>query len=112
MKKTDTVYLDDITDAIATIEVYVKGIDFNTFTGEQMRQDAVIRQLEIIGEAANKLSTEFSQTNPSFPLRQAISLRNFLIHGYDEIELDIVWKTIQENLPTLKQSVSEINTKR
>lgn len=84
MKKTDSVYLEDILKAITTIKRYTDNIGFEIFTHEQMRQDAVIRQLEIIGEAANKLSTEFSQTNPDFPLRQAISLRNFLIHGYDE----------------------------
>lgn len=111
MRKTDTVYLEDINEAITTIEKYVTRIDFQIFTNEQMRQDAVIRQLEIIGEAANKLSAEFSQTNLDFPLRQTISLRNFLIHGYDEINLDIVWKTVQENLPPLKHSIAKILSK-
>lgn len=108
MRKTDTVYLDDIREAITAIEHYVDQIDFDTFSDEQMRHDAAIRQLEIIGEAVNKLSAEFAQANPDFPLRQAISMRNFLIHGYDEIKLDVVWKTIHENLPLLRQSISNI----
>lgn len=107
MKKTDTIYLEDILDAIKTIENYIEGIDLESFLLEQMRQDAVIRQLEIIGEAANKLSAEFHRINPSFPLREAVSMRNFLIHGYDEIDINIVWKTIQDNLPTLKKAVKQ-----
>lgn len=108
MNKTDSFYLEDILEAINTIERYVKDVNFDIFSNEEMRQDAVIRQLEIIGEAANKLSTEFSLINPNFPLRQTISMRNFLIHGYDEIDLEIVWKTIHENLPPLKVSVEQI----
>ena len=108
MKKTDTVYLEDINEAIAAIERYVNAVDFATFASEEMRQDAVIRQLEIIGEAANKLSSVFSQINPDFPLRQTISMRNFLIHGYDEIDINVVWKTVQENIPSLKKSVEKI----
>jgi len=77
-------------------------VTFDQFTKEQMRHDAVIRQLEIIGEAVNKLSSDFASKNPNFPIRQTISMRNFLIHGYDEVELDVVWKTTQENLPELK----------
>ena len=108
MKKTDTVYLEDINEAIAAIERYVNAVDFATFASEEMRQDAVIRQLEIIGEAANKLSSVFSHINPDFPLRQTISMRNFLIHGYDEIDINVVWKTVQENIPSLKKSVEKI----
>ncbi len=111
MNKTDTIYLEDIREAIKTIKRYLTDISFEVFSAEEMRQDAVIRQLEIIGEATNKLSPQFGQTNPNFPLRQAISMRNFLIHGYDEIELNIVWKTIQENLPLLQESVEQILSK-
>ncbi len=102
MNKTDTVYLDDISKAITAIEKYTKNVTFDQFKKEQMRHDAVIRQLEIIGEAVNKLSSDFASKNPNFPIRQTISMRNFLIHGYDEVELDVVWKTTQENLPELK----------
>src|SRR3990170_1713005 len=102
-----SVFLEDIKEAIAAIERYVNDIDIEIFTNEEMRQDAVIRQLEIIGEAANKLSTEFSQVNPDFPLRQTISMRNFLIHGYDEIDLDVVWKTVHENIPPSKNLLNK-----
>ncbi|MFZ2202348.1 MAG: DUF86 domain-containing protein [Microgenomates group bacterium] len=108
MRKIDTVYIEDIKEAVSAIERYLKDIDHETFTDDEMRQDAVIRQLEIIGEATNKLSPEFGQNHPDFPLRQAVSMRNFLIHGYDEIDLEVVWKTIHENLPSLKKSIDQI----
>ncbi len=106
MPKVDSVYLDDILTAITAIENYVYEIDFDAFASEDMRHDATIRQLEIIGEAASKLSPDFRQTHPTFPVRQAISMRNFLIHGYDEVELDVVWSTIHKSLPLLKRDVA------
>lgn len=108
MKKTNQFYLDDIVKAIKTIEKYTLQINFKLFRQDQMRHDASIRQLEIIGEAANKLSKDFAKNNPNFPLKQAIEMRNFLIHGYDEIDLKKVWKTIQKDLPDLKFQLKEI----
>lgn len=109
MKKTDSVYLEDMARAISSIEAYVQEITFDVFAAEQMRHDATIRQLEVLGEAANKLSPNFMAKNRDFPLRQVISMRNFLIHGYDEIDLEIVWNTIQENIPELKLALGKIN---
>lgn len=105
MVKSDAVYLKDIHKAILKIQRYIKNIDFETFHKEEMRQDAVIRQLEIIGEAANKLPKEFQTANPGFPLKESVRMRNFLIHGYDDIDLKIVWKTVQEDMPSLKKSL-------
>jgi len=107
MKKSDFVYLQDMMRALKVIETYLNGVSFNEFVKNQMRQDATIRQLEILGEAANKLSVNFKQNNPDFPLRQVISMRNFLIHGYDDLDLEIVWKTLQENIPQLKSSLDK-----
>lgn len=73
-----------------------------------MRQDAAIRQLEIISEAASKLSKEFSTKNPDFPLKEAISMRNFLIHGYNDVDLEVVWKTVQEDIPLVKEKLESL----
>jgi len=108
MKKTNQFYLDDVLKAIKTIEKYTLQVNFNQFRQDQMRHDASIRQLEIIGEAANKLSKDFPKTNPNFPLKQAVEMRNFLIHGYDEIDLKKVWKTIQKDLPDLKTQAKKL----
>lgn len=96
--KDNKVYLQDILQAIDKIDKYLKDFDFDQFKQNHLHQDAVIRQLEIIGEAANRLGQEFLQQYPSFPIKEAIQMRNFLIHGYDEVNLKTVWKTIETDL--------------
>lgn len=75
---------------------------------QEMKQDAVVYQLSIIGEAANRLTSDFRNKYPDFPIKEAVSMRNFLIHGYDEVDLKIVWKTLKEDLPLLKNIVLNI----
>lgn len=108
MEKSNDIYIQDIQKAIDKIEGYLKDIDFAGFEQEEMCHDAVIRQLEIIGEAANKLSQEFAKQNPDFPLKEAITMRNFLIHAYDDVDLTVVWKTIQEDIPLLKENIKSL----
>jgi len=103
MNKNNQVYFQDISQAISQIEKYTSNISFDEFLKDDMRQDAVIRQLEVIGEAANRISKDFLTTNPDFPLKEAIRMRNFLIHGYDEVNLKVVWKTVQEDEYYLKK---------
>lgn len=98
MEKSDDTYIQDIQKAVEKIERYLKEVGFTTFEKEEMRQDAVIRQLEIIGEATSKLSKEFATKNPDFPLKEAVGMRNFLIHGYDDVDLEVVWKTVQVDI--------------
>lgn len=105
MNKTDNLYLQDILQAIENIKRFTTGLTFSQFESDDMRYFAVIHMLEIIGEAANKLSTNFLATHPNFPAKQAVEMRNILIHGYDEIDLQIVWQTIQTDLPDLKKHV-------
>lgn len=107
MKKNNQVYLQDISKAVFKIEKYTKDVNFEIFLKDEMRQDAVIRQFEIIGEAANKISKDFIESHPDFPLKEAIRMRNFLIHGYDEVDIKVVWKTIQIDIPLLKKSLEK-----
>ncbi|OIO43585.1 MAG: hypothetical protein AUJ41_04865 [Candidatus Pacebacteria bacterium CG1_02_43_31] len=108
MKKVDSVYLEDIVEAIDKIDKFVEGLSFSEFEDDDRTQFAVFHALEVIGEASNKLSKDFIESNPEFPVRQAIELRNFLIHGYDQIKLDVVWKTIEEDLPRLKDLTNKL----
>src|SRR3989344_4191004 len=108
MKKEAKVYLRHILKAVNKIESYIKDTDFKTFNSDEMRHDAVIRQLEIIGEAINRLSDEFVKENPDFPVKEAKSMRNFLIHGYDDVDLKVVWKTVREDIPLLKQNIADL----
>ena len=108
MNKTDDLYLKDILDSILNIEKYVGQISLEEFEEDDMRFFAVIHMFEIIGEAASKLSRQFLKQNPNFPAKQAIEMRNVLIHGYDQIKLSRVWDTIKKDLPPLKQQIEEI----
>ena len=103
MKKTDLVYLEDILGEIQRIEKFLGEMEFSDFVEDEKTIFAVCHALEIVGEAANRLSVEFRKVNRDFPVRQAVEMRNFLIHGYDQIKVEVLWKTIKVDLPKLKQ---------
>lgn len=108
MVKDNTIYLNDIKQAIDKIEGYLKDITLTVFIKEDMRHDAVIRQLEIIGEAAHNLSSDFQKSHSKFPLKEMIGMRNFLIHAYDDVDLKVVWKTVQKDIPLVKEYLKAI----
>ncbi len=108
MKKDNKVYLQDILLAIQKIEKYVEHVSFDKFATDLIRQDAVIRQFEIIGEAFNKLTKDFVKCHTDLPVSEAVAMRNMLIHAYDEIDINTVWKTINKDLPELKSKVEKI----
>ncbi len=111
MKKDKRIYLYDILTAIGKIESYTKYKTLQDFLSNDMMQHAVIRLFEIIGEASRRLDDNFIKKYPEFPLKKAISMRNLLIHEYDEINLDIIWDTIKHDLPKLKVVVEGILNK-
>ena len=81
------------------------------FLGDEMAQDAVIRNFEIIGEASHNIEThfpEFAATHPELPLAFAYQMRNAVSHGYFKVDLQVVWKTIHRDLPGLYQQVREL----
>jgi len=106
--KNDVVYLHHILDAINRIQGYIAGVSYDQFLQDDLLQDGVVRQLEIIGEAAKNVSSAFRDTYPELPWRQMTGIRNKLIHNYFEIDLFIVWDTVQSDLPPLKQQVEHI----
>ncbi|PIY80444.1 MAG: hypothetical protein COY80_03115 [Candidatus Pacebacteria bacterium CG_4_10_14_0_8_um_filter_42_14] len=108
MKKTDLVYVQDMIASINQIEKFLKETDFDGFVQDDRTQFAVFYALEVVGEAANKLSKEFRAENSQVPVREAVEMRNILIHGYDEIKLEIVWKTIYDHVFPLRKQLEEI----
>ena len=108
MKKDNTVYLRHIWDAIEQIEDYVKGVSAEQFMQKRLLQDGVVRQLEIIGEAGRNLSDEFRQRHPEVPWGQIIGLRNRIVHAYFDVNLQIVWEIVQNDLPRLKRQVEQM----
>ena len=102
-KKEDKLYLNDIWEAILKIEKYTKGLSYEEFLNNMMVIDAVVRNLEIIGEATKNLSKEIKSQYPEIPWKEMAGIRDKLIHEYFGIDLDIVWKTIKYRLPELKK---------
>lgn len=101
----DNAYLQHILEAIESIEEYLKGFDYQAFLKDKKTIDAVVRELEIIGEAANNLSDEFKNNQPKIPFRDIIDMRNLLTHEYFGVNAKIVWDTSQTDLPKLKEVI-------
>ena len=108
MKENDEVYLSHIVDAIERIEEYCQGVSRQKFLKNKMVAAATVRELEIIGEAARNVSREFRKMNPELPWEQMTGTRNRLIHEYFGVDLEIVWQTIIQDLPNLKNSVKHL----
>lgn len=108
MKKDPLVHIDDIYDSIKANQKYTIGLSRADFMASSEKQDAVIRRLEVIGEAANRLADDFRSQYPEIPWSGIVGLRNVLIHEYDTIDLDRVWETIVKNIPDLERQVRKI----
>jgi len=104
-------YLGHILQAIERIERYTGEMSEHNFLASELTQDAVIRNFEIIGEASRNLERncpEFATAHPGLPLLNAYEMRNALAHGYFRVDLGIVWKTIQNDLPALQRQIDTI----
>ena len=104
----DELYLHDILESVSAIEEYIENITFDQFINDRKTLSATIREFEVIGEAVGKLSEAVRVKYPS-PLYQDIKdFRNKLIHEYFGIDNEIVWNTIKEDIPVLKQEILRI----
>jgi len=104
-------YLGHMQQAIGRIQRYLSDIDHAGFLANEEKQDAVIRNLEIIGEAAGNIQRHFpgfAMQHPRFPLKAVYGTRNALAHGYFKVDLDVVWKTVERDLPLLGIQVDEV----
>jgi len=106
MIKNDRVYLDHILEAIDKIQNFTNDISRFDFDRNVMIQDAVIRNVEIIGEATKKISKSLRQSHQEIPWNEIAGMRDKLIHDYFDVDIDVVWKTIEVDLPLLKEMVS------
>jgi uncharacterized protein with HEPN domain len=97
----DSVYLLDILKAAKLALSYLRGKTKEQFFQDTQCQDAVIRRLEIIGEAAGRVSEATTINYPDLPWKKMIGMRNVMIHEYDGVDLAIVWDTVQNGLPSL-----------
>ena len=106
----DTLYLQHVLDAIGKIERYV-AVGYAEFIATSHWQDAVIRQLEIIGEAVKRISPEILGHRPDIPWRRIAGIRDVLIHDYMGVDLEAVWQVTQQDLAQLQQAVEELQSK-
>ena len=101
-------YLNHIIEAINRIEKYIENIDEVEFLTNELVQDAIIRNLEVIGEASKnieKFYPEYTQKNSDVPFSLAYEMRNAVAHGYFKIDYEIVWKTLERDIPEFEQTI-------
>ena len=105
--KDDRIYLRHIAEAVDDIERYTAA-GFEAFLENRMQQDAVIRKLEIVGEAAKHLSASIKENQPEIPWREIAAMRDKMIHEYFGVNLEVVWTVVERNLPELKRAIGEL----
>jgi uncharacterized protein with HEPN domain len=105
--KENTLYLLHMLDCATKIEEYTRPGQ-NAFMHSSMTQDAVLRNLEILGEAARRLDEAFRDAHPEIPWRKIAGLRDVLIHNYPGVNLESVWLISQEDVPELRKNLSAI----
>ena len=108
MKKDPKVFLGHIIDSIHLIEDYSKKLTQAKFLKNKPMQDAIIRRLEIIGEAVKNLPTAYKTRYHDIPWKQIAGMRDILVHKYFDVDLFLTWKVVKHELPAIKRKLSEI----
>ena len=108
MKKDNLVFVQHIRDSINKIILYTGNISQMEFNSNSLIQDGVIRQIEIIGKASKNISEDFENKYKLIPWKQMIGMRNKMIHDYFGVRLNIVWDTLNNEIPFLKSEINKI----
>ena len=109
MIKDDLAYIEHILDCIRKINKFSEGLSLKEFKTNEMVQDAIIRNIEIIGEASKKVSKDTKQTYYKIPWKEIAAMRDKLIHDYLGVDITVVWKTIHQDIAILEKLISEID---
>jgi uncharacterized protein with HEPN domain len=108
VKRDYLVYSEDMLDAMEKAELAVSGVDYDRFVNDFMINFVVVRALEIVGEAARRLSPEFRTRYPAVPWKKMAGMRDRIIHGYDNVNLKIVWQVVQADIPQVRPHLQQI----
>jgi uncharacterized protein with HEPN domain len=108
MKKDDRVYLEHILDNFSKIIQYAQGTSYDAFLADEEKQDAIIRKIEVAGEATKRLSKDLRDYYHEIPWRAIAGMRDKLIHDYFDVDIDTVWETATKDIPTLLSAIKFI----
>lgn len=100
--------LEDILESIRYVKEFTEGINFNTFLADKLRYFAVLKNIEIIGEAAYMISLELKEKHPEIPWGPMIKMRHILVHGYASVLPEILWQTATEDVPLLLTQIETL----
>ncbi len=101
-------YLQDIVESIGDIAAFIEGILPEEFKRDKKTVNAVLRSIEVMGEAARHVPEEIREMNPQVPWKKMCGMRDKLIHEYHGVDIDTVWRTINEDIPPLRALIEEI----
>jgi uncharacterized protein with HEPN domain len=108
VKKNSKVFLEHIMDSILLIEEYSQSLTQAEFVKNRSLQDAIIRRLEIIGEAVKNLPTAFRSRHSDIPWKQIAGMRDILIHEYFDVDLILTWRVVKQELPSIKKRLADL----
>lgn len=108
MSLRDVTYLIDILEAARLVQKFLSDIDKKAFEVDLMRQSAVIRQMEVVGEATKRLSEAFKANHPELPWRNMAGMRDILIHAYDHVDIEEVWNAAKVSIPDLIKKIEPL----
>jgi len=109
MKRDINLFIDDILNSIKNIEEFAKNLDKEMFFKDNLRQSAIIRQLEIIGEAVKNIPSSFKEKYSTIPWKEMSGLRDILSHAYFGVNIDKIWNVVKIDLPNLKKEISKMD---
>jgi uncharacterized protein with HEPN domain len=108
-KRDAELLVEDMLDALRKIDLYTAGMDHSSFLQDEKTVDAVVRNLEVLGEAARQIPDAFAARHPDVPWRKVTGLRNRIVHDYFGLDLEIIWQIVRNDLPPLKATLEKIS---
>lgn len=111
MSERDLVYLDSLVDAADAIREFIGSRTRDEFFAQRLVRDAVLRNLEVLGEAAGRVSVELQRAHPGVAWKKASGMRNHLAHGYLTLNMDLIWDTVKRDVPSIGEQARTIRSR-